>query len=95
MTAEFSFRVRVSAQTVDVIFRKGKTSQFNQRIKFATNRSDTGISRVDSGQPSLSHFCQLRFVEIVVLVVFRALQGQLQRETILGDLVHPNAWRDL
>jgi hypothetical protein len=31
-------------------------------------------------------------VEVVVLVVLGPLQGQLQRETILGDLIDPNRW---
>jgi len=31
----------------------------------------------------------LLFVEVLVLVVFRALQGQLKGEAILGDLVDP------
>ena len=34
-------------------------------------------------------------VEVVVLVVLRPLQGQLQGETILGNLINPHARGDL
>ena len=34
---------------------------------------------------------QLFLVQVVVLVVLRTLQGQLEGEAILGDLVDPNA----
>jgi hypothetical protein len=34
---------------------------------------------------------ELRFVEVVVPVVLRTLQGQLACMTVLGDLVHPHA----
>ena len=33
---------------------------------------------------------ELGFVEIVVFVVLRTLQGQLESETLLGNLVDPN-----
>jgi len=44
-------------------------------------------SRRHSLEPGDSSF---RFVEIVVLVVLCALQGQLKGETILRDLIDPN-----
>ena len=35
------------------------------------------------------------FVEVVVLVVLRALQGYLEGETVLGNLINPYAWGKL
>src|SRR3954468_18061391 len=34
---------------------------------------------------------ELWFVEVVVLVVLRALQGRLECKTLLGNLVYPHA----
>src|ERR1700749_4917424 len=44
------------------------------------------------------HLCQsireqeLRFIEVVVLVVLRSLQRQLERQPLLRDLVYPYPW---
>lgn len=35
-----------------------------------------------------------RSVQVVVLVVFRALRRELQRQAGLGELIDPDAWRD-
>jgi hypothetical protein len=37
----------------------------------------------------------LLFIEIVVLVVFRTLQGHLEGDAVLGDLVNPHSWGNL
>jgi hypothetical protein len=37
---------------------------------------------------------QLGFVQVIVLVVFCPLQGQLEGEAILGDLIHPHSRLD-
>jgi hypothetical protein len=34
-------------------------------------------------------------IEIVVLVVFRALQGYLEGDAVLGDLIYPHSWGNL
>ena len=47
-------------------------------------------SRAQGLDPELSFL-----VEVVVLVVLRPLQGQLQGETILGNLIDPDARGDL
>src|SRR5215475_7879261 len=70
--------------------RTGSANLLSRLILIPDSSSRELSEYFDDGPPLLFLGRNFFLVEIVVLVVLRALQGQLEGESILGDLIDPH-----
>ena len=86
MDSELILRLAHQGDQLSIISKTLINSRLHQRTSLVP--VVYALTVANSGDPLLRFS---RFIKVVVLVVLRTLQGQLEREAILGDLVDPYA----